>query len=527
MFLFIIIKNKTMDKNNKFDGNKGKLFYLRRISIDKNKNMQKDLDHFFWNVNNYFQKNYDKFDIILGNNRTKKYIIPSFKITSAKKRGKRASVDLNNNNSQSHDKKNNESKITLTSNTSLFRGKRGYLKNNKENGLKIGQKYITESELEELFHAFCSVHKMNKKKSNNFVMAKDYIDKNILMANKTFTNLGKFNESKKSILYGNNKILPELSSSYNNKTIKYNNQTFNNENNKLNSNPINSKKNSEENKNDIINSTITQKLKMCIFNNNIMDKSLEENEDKKYRTANNFFTKSNIMDFQKLKSRNKLVQRQNQYLKSKKELDGDDYNYNRAINDYYAKLLADQEQVMLDVQKSKKKKNKISKIISKRAKKKEKHLLLKDLESFRIQNELKDKFCNLGEKLEPEHNYNWKKDLRGNLYTHIQNEHNPNYFNIRDPYNKTISNSFSDKNLTKTIYMKYYKNLIEENDNINKNLEGLYIKGKNLLKMEYDQFKSIKNRKILNNYEMYLPSSDVEDIIFVDNKYTKKKNVEN
>ena len=152
---------------------------------------------------------------------------------------------------------------------------------------------------------------------------------------------------------------------------------------------------------------------------------------------------------------------------------------------------------------------------------------MKDLESFRIQNELKDKFCNLGEKLEPEHNYNWIKDLRGNLYTHIQNEHNPNYFNIRDPFNKTISNSFSDKNLTKTIYMKYYKNLIEENDNINKNLEGLYIKGKNLLKMEYDQFKSIKNRKILNNYEMYLPSSDVEDIIFVDNKYTKKKNVEN
>ena len=37
--------------------------------------------------------------------------------------------------------------------------------------------------------------------------------------------------------------------------------------------------------------------------------------------------------------------------------------------------------------------------------------------------------------------------------------------------------------------------------------------------MEYDQFKSIKNRKIINNYELYLPSSHVEDIIFIDKKY--------
>ena len=70
--------------------------------------------------------------------------------------------------------------------------------------------------------------------------------------------------------------------------------------------------------------------------------------------------------------------------------------------------------------------------------------------------------------------------------------------------------------------MKYYKNLIEENAIINKNLQGLHINGKNLLKMEYDQFKSIKNRKIINNYELYLPSSDVDDIIFIDKKFPNK-----
>jgi hypothetical protein len=165
------------------------------------------------------------------------------------------------------------------------------------------------------------------------------------------------------------------------------------------------------------------------------------------------------------------------------------------------------------------KKKRILKYISKKSKKKEKNLLLKDLESYRVQNELKDKFCILGAKLEPEHNYCWKTDLRGDLYKHKRNENNPNYFNIRDPYIRTINGSFSDKNLTKKKYFKYYKNIIEENDNINKNLQGLHIKGKNLLKMEYDQFKSIKNRKIINNYELYLPSSHVEDIIFIDKKY--------
>ena len=508
-----------MEQNNKNDVNKAKLLYLRRISLTKNKNMQKNLNHFFWNANNYFQKDYDEFDIILGNKKNKKYIIPFIKPTSAKKRRRNSITELNYNNSQSHDKKNNESKTTMTSNTSRFGIKRGYLKNYNEIGLKVGQKYITESELEELFQAFDSVHKMNKKKSNNFIMAKDYIDNKIIMTNKTFSNSGKYHENKRNILIGNNKVLPELSSSlFNNKSGKNCISAYNNENKKINLKLIQNKslKIIEEKKNDFANSNNTQKLKINIFNNDIIGNKIDLNDDKKYKT----FVDSINLDFQKLKLRNKLVQRQNQYLKAKKELEGDDNN--KAINDYYAQLLADQEQVMVDVQKLEKKNVNILKIISKRAKKKEKNLLLKDLESYRIQNELKDKFCVLGEKLEPEHNYNWKRDLRGDLYKHIQNEDNRNYFNIRDPYNKIIGNSFSDKNLTKQIYMKYYKNLIEENDNINKNLEGLYIKGKNLLKMEYDQIKNIKNRKIINNYETYLPSAEVEDIIFIDKKNLKK-----
>ena len=54
-------------------------------------------------------------------------------------------------------------------------------------------------------------------------------------------------------------------------------------------------------------------------------------------------------------------------------------------------------------------------------------------------------------------------------------------------------------------------------------MEGLYIKGKNLLKIEYDQIKPIKNKKIRNNYKMYLPSADIEDILFTDQKYINNK----
>ena len=128
-----------------------------------------------------------------------------------KRKGKRTSaLKLNANNSRSNGGENNESKMTNTSMTSRFGGKRGVIKNSKDTGLKVGQKYITESELEDLFHGYCVVQKMNKKKSNHFIMAKDYIDNNILMANKTFNNFGKFNENKRNQLIGIKKILPEL-----------------------------------------------------------------------------------------------------------------------------------------------------------------------------------------------------------------------------------------------------------------------------------------------------------------------------
>lgn len=92
-------------------------------------------------------------------------------------------------------------------------------------------------------------------------------------------------------------------------------------------------------------------------------------------------------------------------------------------------------------------------------------------------------------------------------------------------YNISKKRSFGKKK-----DMKYFRNLIDESNNINKNYEGLFVNGKNLLSLEYEQSKSLKNKKIINNYEIYLPSSDTEDIVFTDKKYRKnikgKKSIE-
>ena len=511
-----------MENNNINNDDKGKLLFLKRINLKKNQKIQKDLDQFFWDADIYFKKNYDKFDIILGKRQNKREAVPSYFTTFGKRKNKRTST-IKLNASQSHDKKINDSKITMNSNTSRFGARRGgFMKSNKESGLKIGQKYISESELEDLFQAFSYVQKMNKKKSSDFIMAKEYIDNNILMTNKIFGNFGKISENKKNQVVGFNKILPEISNTYNNKTITRPKNTTSNLNSDYNKSIYSAmttnifKETKDENKNDLINSNIIEKYKMNSLLGDFMEKEMKLSDDKKYKTVTNFFDKENFLDFKKVKKRNYLVKRQNQFLLEKRE---ELNSVKKTTNDYFAKLLADQEQVMNDSKKMKLKKRKILKFISARIKKKEKNMLFRDLESFRIQNELKDKFCSLGAKLEPEHNFNWKRDLRGDLYIHKKNEDNPNNYNIRDPYNKSITSSFSDKNLAKKKYLKYYKNLIEENNNINKNLEGLFIKGKNLLKMEYEQFKSFKSRKIINNYELYLPSSDIDDIIFIDKKF--------
>ena len=317
-----------MDNNNiKNNEYKSKLLFIRRINLNKNQKIQKDIDRFFWDAGIYFKKDYDEFDIILGKKQNKKEVIPSYFTTYGKRRNKKTStIKVTANSSQSNDKKINDSKLTMNSNISRFGGggRRGGLsKNNKDSGLKVGQKYITESELEDLFQAFCLVQKKNKKKSSNFIMAKEYIDNNILMSNKIFSNFGKMNESRKNQVFGFNKILPELSNTYDSKTITKikNTSNLNSDYNKsiISTMTTNIFKDSkDENKNNIINHRNAKKFKMSAFMKDFLDKEMKLSEDKKYKTTSNFFDKEYLEELKKVKNRNKLVKRQNQFLLEKK-----------------------------------------------------------------------------------------------------------------------------------------------------------------------------------------------------------------
>ena len=254
-----------------------------------------------------------------------------------------------------------------------------------------------------------------------------------------------------------------------------------------------------------------------------------KNNDKKAKTAKNFYHIRTLDENKKVVSRNNLIKKQNQFLLNNSK---DNLTINKGQRTIYAKLLANQEQAIMQITKNQSKSKNLFKTLSEKTHRDKKDLLITNIESYRIKNELKDKFLILNSKLSPEHVYNWTNDLRrqpkSNKNNNNENDKDNNYdlYNIRDPFNKTMYNLKSKKNLIKKKDLKYFKNIIDESNNINNNLDGMFIKGENLLKKEYEQAKDLKNRKILNNFEMFLPPSDFEDILFTDQKYMNKKKIE-
>jgi hypothetical protein len=76
-----------------------------------------------------------------------------------------------------------------------------------------------------------------------------------------------------------------------------------------------------------------------------------------------------------------------------------------------------------------------------------------------------------------------------------------------------LDNKYLEKRLSKKILKKFILNI----KNISENLGGLYIEGKNLLEFEQELAKSIKGRKILNNFEEILPYSYLKDNLYANN----------
>ena len=425
------------------------------------------------------------------------------------------------------------SRISLTNTPSHIEKKRYITKNIKESvfkELKVGQKYISDFELEDLFQNFKNIHKLNNEKISNYMTIKEYIENNsLLVVNKTSTNFNNFIKdfkSKKSINNEELKILSDGREGDSNylspKKFKPIISSPNNEYYKTTSTFI-SMNNIKENKNDNNNNNICLTGRKSILtsplnSDNFYNKPIK---DIKSKTTKNFYYLKNCEE-SNLISRNNLIKKQNQFLLNSKE--EEKISQNKTERTIFAKLLANQEQALKNTSNNKIIINNIYNIVSKKAHKSKEKLLMTNIDSFRIKNELKDKFCNLNSKIEPEHYYNWIKNLR-EVSTTIKNKDNIDSYIIRNPYNKTKNINISNKNLSKKTNIKFYLKLIEETKKINNNLEGLHINGKNLLETEYEQIKSYKSKKILNNYEAYLPTSNYEDILFTDKKYVNNKNI--
>jgi hypothetical protein len=387
----------------------------------------------------------------------------------------------------------NNSKVTPEDNSHVEKKYVGS-KYGKISSLKIGQHYVDETELEDLFKKFKTVHRINKSKTNDFITVKDLIEKKI----KKESLLNK-KKSEKKVKYENNE--------YNRTTSTWNtNRNLKNENLNINDSSKNLSKN-KENKD----KTLPMLSKLNSSKNiNTQNINSDKEEEAKFKTMSNFFVSLNKKkkNKKKIQTRNRIINRQNQFLLNKKD-------NNHTENKYFAQILANQEKTLLQSSKSQTIFNHFGDKLSKKVKKSRNDLLVLNTDNYRIRQELRNRIDNMNKRLQPEHFYNWYNDLRTisstNTTQNIQDD------KIRNPMKKE-KYCFSKNNFR----LKNFRKIINDINRDTYNYEGLLIQGQNLLQLEYNNAKSLKNKKIINDYETYLPSSELEDKFFVGNtKFTK------
>mgnify|MGYP006873063191 CR=1 FL=1 len=537
-----------MEENQKLSlPNMTNLLILKKIKLNKYPIFSKHLKDFFWNTDKYFQPKYKDHYIVIGSKDNAKGKTNSIGKRKLNRRQTRRNINLTIN----AEKRNlNESRrVSVSDTTRIDRKKGSLIKSVKETGLKLGQKYISDYELEELFNMYQKVQKMNKNKIDNFIMAKEYIDNNsLILRTKTSKFIPQLKKPQSQSI--KKEALPDMENSKNIKKVSYqkknsnSNINLNNDYYKTTStfsslhNIKDGKDSKEENDNYLNNINENQNNIFCSLSkintlNSPIMKYKTPSREHKFKTAKNFFRVKNLQD-KRIISRNNIIKKQNQFLSESKE---DNSIPNKSQKKILAELLANQEQVILKIKSNNFKANNLCETLSEKTHRNKESLLISNTDSYRVKNELKNKFKFLNTKLAPEYIYNWAKDLRKdaqinkrkkikiNLNSDDENDtpkDTIDSYNIRSPYNKTMYNISTKRSFGKKKDTKYFKHLIDETNNINKNFEGLFINGKNLLSLEYEQTKSLRNKKIINNYEFYLPSSDTEDLVFTDRKYRKK-----
>ena len=457
-------KQKIDLKKNNYENKNYKEFFIKKINIKNNPKIKKNLYLFFNDINKYFETKYDNKVLVMGNNFIDKRnkTTTSFSENTKKKFYKKMSTlkKYNNlKNSAESDKKSRSVKSRISKNITEEKKKNF---TTEENQLKMGQRFIDDKELDSIFKTFEALKKLNKNKIKDFIILKELSKRK---------NITPFDITLKERKLSN--------------FIDNNNDNI-------------SRKESN---------SINLKIKEKIKNTSIKDKTLSFDKDKDpnlNNTQNNFFNSKkirNIIMKTNKKERIKLIEKQNQYISEKLD---DTIRKEMAYN------LALQEKTLLYQNKKSKIQTQLVNYLSKKLKQSKNKLLLFRELNYRPNYETKIKLNNLENKLNPDKIYNWLNDLHPTENSKNKEQYLLTEETIRHPQHMKSLSPVKLKLLENSEYIK--KSIPEiQLENLKKNLgkiqnsyDTLHIKGVDLLKLEAENAKKLKGRKILNDYEKML-----------------------
>jgi len=507
-----------IDSNNKNLYSKilPKEYFVKKIDINKNPKLRKNLDLFFNDINKYFETTYDNKYLIVGKkikgNDAK--IKASFLENSKKKLfHKMATLKKSHNNLKSSNNSNKNSMSQKSKNKSNFSSrnitdeKRKNFASVDETQLKQGQRFVDDKELDNIFKLFKELQRLNKYKNKDFLTFKElnaYKTVNLSNTNKEDKNAN--NEYNKTFIKNdnngsNNKVINIFRNKENLKPSLINYKTLVPKNKKLNINDYQNnfiKRNTNRTINDIDNYK-TSSTGFTYSNNDINNKTY-------LMTTNSNIMKDNFILNNDKKRKNKLFLKQFQYISP--ELD-------ETIKKEMAKNLALQENVFNHHKNKARMQLNLIKYISKKIKKSKNKLLMYKEYNYRPNYETKMKLNNLQNKLNPEKVYNWVEDLHLPEYKikrekqYISSEETiryPQQMNLLSPVRLNMFEK--SEYITRKIPNNQLMNLKKNLGKIQKSYDSLNVNGVNLLKLESDIAKKLKGRKILNDYERLMSPSN-------------------
>ena len=537
-------KNSLINNINPFPEFKTQLA-LKKINLEEKPEYEKFLTTYFSDPTKYFLKDFKNSPIVVG----KKYNPNSrFKLQysgklNVKKKYKKPLV------LQSINETKNKSSLEQSSVEQV--------KQNvpKDNVLKVGQRYVDDVELNNIFTIFKNTQKANKNKYHNQLTINDIrkfraenfegrkSNKGRILKKASNLIKGLLQKDSKGNINTNTNTNTNANTIYNNK-ISLTESNVGNNNIKLKNNSkisSNSYKDSNKTLNDATNNDSQNKnllktyqnnlniLKEANMTNSIESISIKSNSNIRKITDSNDKKNKNIFNRSLTNKNLKMINNKNNQLFStlnenhkidlfKKQIQYLSFGkFSSIYKKELAKKLVSQEKIILNNIDSKNKTSKISLYMSNKLKIPKERLLMNRTEYFRINNEIKSRMTRQLEHKYSEDIFDWKKALKNSDNEAKKEETiiNPDYKFTYYP-NKSfysLDNKYLEKRLSKKILKKFIFNI----NSINKNLGGLYIEGKNLLEFEHELAKNIKGRKILNNFEEVLPYSYLKDDLYANN----------